>query len=121
MTDKKIRPEVQAYSDAIMNVRLIALELKKAALECSHKRIVMQTAMMNDQGSKMMGMDLGEVEMMEFEIAGTYGKARHMHELARETGRKLNEPMPNNPSYDPEYAGLYSESVTTRLSAPARR
>lgn len=121
MTDRQIRPSVQAYSDAIMKVRAIALEMKKAALDCSHKRILMQTEMMNDQGSKMMGMDLGEVEVLEFEIAGTYGKARHMHTLAREVGRKLNEPMPVNPTYDPEYADLYTGTVTTRLSAPARR
>jgi hypothetical protein len=118
---KAIRAEAQAYSDAIMKVREVALELKAAAVACSHARIVLQTKMMTDPGAKIMGMDSGSIEVDEFKIMGTYGLARSMHEKARELGRKYNEPMPANPEYDPEYEALYSEEVSFRLSAPARR
>jgi hypothetical protein len=117
----QIRPEAQAYSDAIMNAREIALELKKAILLCSDKRIKLQTVMMQDNNAKIQGMDSGDIEVLEFDIASTYGKARHMHTLARALGRLYKEPMPANPTYDVEYAALYTESVSTRLSAPARR
>lgn len=119
--DKKIRKEAQEYSDAIMHVRELALELKDAILACSTKRIMLQTAMMKDPGARIMGMDSGDIEMLEFDIAATYGKARHMHTKARELGRKYGEEMPKNPNYDEEYQYLYTKETPVRLSAPARR
>ncbi len=120
--DKKaVRPKAQAYSNAIMEVREIALELKKAILLASHARIELQTELQNDPSVKIMAMDSGDIEVMEFEIASVYGKTRHMHKLANDLGRRLNEPMPSNPKYDAEYQHLYTEEVSIRLSAPARR
>jgi hypothetical protein len=116
-----IIPEAQAYSDALMHVRDVALELKSAVLAAENARVALQTFLMNDGNTKIMAMDSGDIEEMAYELVGSYGKARKMHSLANALGRRLNVAMPVNPAYDPEYAALYEGSVTVKLSAPARR
>lgn len=116
-----IRPSAQAYSDAIMKVRELALELKDAVIDAATARVVLQTEMMADPGSKMMAMESGDIEVLECELLAAYGKARMMHKAANDIGRKHNEPMPSNPVYDPEYSYLYTKTAGMRLSAPARR
>ena len=118
---KEILPEAQAYSDAIMKLREYALLTKKYALLSETARVKLQRVLMNDGKTQIMAMDSGDIEALAFDIAGVYGKARNMHKMANSLGRKLDVEMPSAPTYDPEYDGLYSESVVVPLSADARR
>jgi hypothetical protein len=121
MSDNKIMPEAQAYSDAIMQARNSAAELKRDILRAEAARVALQTKLMSDPNVKIMAMDSGDIEALAFEIAGCYGKTRQMHKLANDLGRKLNVAMPSAPAYDPEYEALLASSVNVPISAPARR
>jgi hypothetical protein len=121
MTDSKIMPEARAYSDAIMEMREHALLTKKYALLSETARVALQRKLMADGKTKIMAMDSGDIETLAFDIVGVYGKARHLHKLANNLGRKLDVDMPSNPTYGDEYQDLYGEIVGVELSAPARR
>jgi hypothetical protein len=121
MSDKRILPEAQAYSDAIMEMRQYALLTKKYALEAESARVKLQRVLMSDGKTKIMAMDSGDIEAATFEIASVYGKARNLHKMANSLGRKLDVEMPSNPTYDDEYSDLYCEVVGVELSADARR
>jgi hypothetical protein len=118
---KAIRPEAQAFSDALMMTRYAALWLKECALESSTKMLELQNAIMAEKGSKMMAMDTGEIEAMLFRLAAAHGEVKHAHKLANDIGRRLNEPMPDAPKYSPEYQELVGKSVSVKLSSVARR
>jgi hypothetical protein len=121
MPNNEILPEAQAYSDAIMHTRYIALELKQAAFNMENARVALQTKLMADDTYKIMAMDAGDIEEESYRLVSMYGVARKIHKWANELGRRLGVKMPATPTYSEEYQELVAGRVSVRLSAPARR
>lgn len=121
MPDKPIRPKAQALSDALMMSRYAALWLKHCVLETQNRLFELQDEMMDEPGSKMFGMETGEVEQKLMGLAGQHGEVKHVHALVQAIGRRHNEPMPKNPEYNEKYIELAKQLVPLMLSTKPRR
>jgi hypothetical protein len=117
----EILPESQAYSDAIMKVRLISLELKEAALEACNKQFILQDKLMKDGKTKMFAMYGGDIEEGLMELATQHGKAKKLHTAAQALGNKLGIVMPEQPSYAQDYIGLAGKKVDVLLTGKELR
>lgn len=118
---KPIRPKSQKLSDDLMKLRYISLELKEQAIITQNSLFALQDEIMAEPDSKLMAMATGQIEQMLVEVMSQHGKAKHIHALTNELGRKLNEPMPTSPTYSEEYLELAAKKIPIDLSSVARR
>lgn len=116
-----VLPEAQAFSDALMMTRYMALVVKECALETQNKMFALQNVLMSQNGSKMLAMETGEIEAALMRLAAVHGDVKAIHKLANDLGRKHNVAMPENPTYDPRYLELAQQSVPVTLSSIVRR
>lgn len=116
-----VLPEAQAFSDALMMTRYMALLVKECALECQNKMFALQNRLMAEPGSKMLAMETGEMEAALLRLAAVHGDVKAIHKMANDLGRKHNVAMPANPTYDPRYLDLAQQVVPVALSSLARR
>ena len=116
-----IMPEIQAASDAMMELRYVALELKQAAFIAQNKVILAHNAVLDKPGSKSLAMELGGVEAAFMGFAAQHGWVREVHEKLSNFARKHNEEVPQNPAYDEEYIALTSVVTPVKLSNHPRR
>ena len=116
-----IMPEVQAASDAMMELRYVALELKQAAFIAQNKVMKAHNAIMDKPGSKSLAMELGGVEAAFMGFASQHGLVREVHEKLSTFARKHNEDVPQNPAYDEEYIALAEAVTPVKLSNHPRR
>lgn len=116
-----VLPEAQAFSDALMMTRYMALVVKECAIECQNAMFALQNKLMAEPGSKMLAMETGEMEAALMRLAAVHGDVKSIHKMANDLGRKHNVAMPANPAYDPRYLDLVKKTVETKLSSDARR
>jgi hypothetical protein len=116
---KAVREKSQALSNAIMEFRTFELLAMEKALLARNALIVLQNELM-DEG-KVDGMDAAAPAKALMMAAAGGDAAREVHFWLRDIGRKIGEPMPKDPVYDPEYVGIFNKTISVITSPKPRR